>query len=86
MRPRRVNAWSGSWRPRPSVEKSGVHDSGPTFTTPARMATIVVTRMLMIRAALILRAPEDDRQQQAEQGHELLRLVDRAQGDRWQAP
>ena len=54
--PRTANAWNGSWRPRPSVEKFGVHVRVSTFDTPTMIETIVVVRMLMIRAALTFRA------------------------------
>ena len=57
MKPSFVNAWNGSCRPSPIVEKLGVVTSVvSTFWTPTTIATTVVTRMLMISDALRPRA------------------------------
>jgi hypothetical protein len=56
-KPSFVNAWNGSCRPSPIVEKLGVVTSVvSTFWTPTTIATTVVTRMLMISDALRPRA------------------------------
>ena len=54
--PSLANAWNGSCRPSPSVEKLGVTTSGlGMVATPTMSAMTVVARMLMINAARILR-------------------------------
>ena len=72
--PSLVNAWNGSCRPRPRVSKLTVAIRGSGIVaTPATMATTVVTRMLMIRAARIVQGPQGERDDQPEQEHELRR-------------
>ena len=53
-----ANTWNGSWSPSPRVEKltTAVSLLVSTGCTPATIAMIVVTAMLMISAARILRA------------------------------